>query len=154
MMLRRFAVVALTTLLCVGAGGAQPTGRFVLDHVGLLVTDLTRSAAFYEDVLGLQEIPAQYKGTRWLAAGDGRAIHLIPGRTQKVTDTETHFSLATTDLAPVLEALKAHHVTWFDGSDVPGAVSHVRLDGVAQIYLKDPDGYVIEINDSMRSQNR
>jgi lactoylglutathione lyase len=154
MMLRRFAVVVFTTLLCVGAGGAEPTGRFALDHVGLLVTDLTRSAAFYGEVLGLQEIPAQYKGTRWFAAGDGRAIHLIPGRTQKVTEKETHFALATTALAPVLEVLKAHHVIWFDGNDVPGAVSHDRLDGVAQIYLNDPDGYVIEINDSARSQNR
>ncbi len=153
-MLRHFAVLAFGTLLCVGAEGAEPTGRFVLDHIGLQVTDLTRSAAFYEKVLGLREIPSQYKGTRWLAAGDGKAIHLIPGRTEKVTDTETHFALATTDLAPVLEALRADHLTWFDGHDVPGAVSHDRLDGVAQIYLKDPDGYVIEINDSARLQNR
>jgi lactoylglutathione lyase len=153
-MLTRLAALIVTTLICAGAHADGPPVRFSLDHVALQVKDLARSAAFYKEVLGLKEIPAQYPGIRWLAVGDGQAIHLLPGRVRKVTDQESHLALATTDLAPVIAALNARHVAWTDGNGKTGVVSHARADGVGQIYIEDPDGYVVEINDGARATLR
>lgn len=47
-------------------------------------------------------------------------------------------------------SLDAKHVAWssMDGKAQPA----VRFDGVKQIFIKDPDGYWIEINDALKER--
>jgi lactoylglutathione lyase len=128
----------------------HPAVAVALDHIGLSIADLGRSVEFYHGVLGLPETTAHYPGTRWLGVAPGLQIHLIPGRTTPVTDTESHVAFSSPDLASVIARLNAHHVAYDDGDGHVGRIARQRTDGVAQIYVRDPDGYVIEFNDAHR----
>ena len=47
-------------------------------------------------------------------------------------------------------SLDAKHIIWasMEGKHEPA----VRFDGVKQIFIQDPDGYWIEINDALKVQ--
>jgi lactoylglutathione lyase len=121
-----------------------------LDHLAIHAADVTASVSFYRDVFGLREIRSAVDGPRWLDAGRGVELHILPGRTAPVPDNRSvHLALATSGLAPILERLRERGIAWQDFAGTPGAVSH-RADGVDQIYLRDPDGYWIEVNDTMK----
>jgi lactoylglutathione lyase len=138
---------ALPTILC-----AQNTPAISIDHIALHVADLDASVAFYSGVLGLQEIPAAAKGRRWLSLGKGVALHLLGGRTGPVADDRSvHFALTCRDLEPILQRLRERHIAWSDFAGQPGARSTARTDGVRQIFLRDPDGYWIEVNDALKN---
>jgi lactoylglutathione lyase len=50
-------------------------------------------------------------------------------------------------VAGFIEKLKANKIEFENWPGEKGAVT-TRVDGVKQIYFKDPDGYWIEINDA------
>ena len=120
------------------------------DHTALHVADLGRSVAFYERVFGLAEIPAPGDPTviRWLSLGGDDQLHLIAydGRVPPTTKA-VHFAVVVSDLAAVVAHVDELGVPY---SDWPGArsVLSLRGDGVQQIYVQDPDGYWIEVNDA------
>lgn len=131
--------------------GPSATLRF--DHLALHVADLAASVAFYSDVFGLQEIPAAAEGTRWLSLGKGVALHLVGGRSLPVADVRSvHLALAGDNLDPILQRLKERRIPWSDSAGTLGAVEHGRSDGVRQIYLRDPDGYWVEVNDALKKK--
>lgn len=121
-----------------------------IDHVTLVSANLQRSEAFYVELLGMQKVPRpnfSFNG-RWFQAGQ-TLIHLIevheqtgpagPGRTQANRATrEAHlaFSIQDMDLAHQL-VLKA------DVSIVSGPKK--RPDGASQLFILDPDEYLIEL---------
>lgn len=122
--------------------------KFSFDHQALAVKDLQRSADFYSKVLGLTEITNRTKieGIRWFSFGEGKELHLIsilPGEV-KITKA-VHLALATPRLDDFIQYLQAANITY---SDWPGKINTVnnRADGIKQIYLQDPDGYWIEVN--------
>lgn len=132
-------------------GGPSATLRF--DHLALHVANLPASVAFYSGVFGLQEIPAAAAGTRWLSLGEGVALHLVGGRSAPVADVRSvHLALAGNNLDPILQRLKERRILWTDSAGTVGAVEHSRSDGVRQIYLKDPDGYWVEVNDALKKK--
>ena len=120
-----------------------------LDHVGIQAVDLGRSVGFYTRVLGLREVPAPFPqaAARWIALGGGRMLHVVahgtPGAPHNSWD---HFALACADLDAMIARLDAFHVAWRD-MDGRHAVQ-TRPDHVRQIFVRDPDGYDIEINDA------
>lgn len=131
----------------------QNTPAISLDHIALHVADVDASMEFYSGVFGLQEIPAAAKGRRWLSLGGGVALHLLSGRTDPVANNRSvHFALTSDDLEPILQRLRERHVAWFDFAGQRGAVSTARSDGVRQIFLRDPDGYWIEVNDALKNK--
>lgn len=141
-------VFVFPAILC----GQNPPATSI-DHIALHVANVDASVAFYSGVFGLQEIPAAAKGRRWLSLGGGVALHLVGGRTDSVADDRSvHFALTTHDLEPILQRLRERHVAWFDFAGKSGAVSTARSDGVRQIFLRDPDGYWIEVNDALKNQ--
>lgn len=124
-----------------------------LDHIGIQATDLGRSAIFYIRVLGLQEIAAPFPkaAARWFALGNGRMLHIVAGGTSGAPHNRwDHFALACVDLDALITRLDALHVPWanMDGRRAP----QTRPDHVRQIFVRDPDGYVIEINDAKADQ--
>lgn len=128
-----------------------PSATLCFDHLALHVADLAASVAFYSDVFGLQEMPAAAEGTRWLSLGKGVALHLVGGRSAPVADVRSvHLALAGDNLDPILQRLRERHIPWSDSAGTLGAVEHGRSDGVRQIYLRDPDGYWVEVNDALK----
>ena len=114
--------------------------------------DLDASAAFYSGVFGLQEIPAAAKGRRWFSLGKGVALHLLGGRSAPVADNRSvHVALTSDGLEPILQRLRDRRIAWSDFAGTPGVVSSGRSDGVRQIFLRDPDGYWVEVNDAMKN---
>jgi lactoylglutathione lyase len=157
------AYVAVATLAFLGfvmtppvAGGAEQLRvssevTMTLDHVALHVADVEASVRFYTEILGLKEIPSQFRGRRWIGIGENAGIHIAGGRkTPLEDDDDVHFAIAMDSLDPIMTRLRAHGVIWVGSDDKPYGVSSSRLDGVHQIYFKDPDGYWVEINDSLR----
>lgn len=122
--------------------------RFGLDHIALLVTDLEASFAFYRDVMGFAPIErAGSPNVRWLDLGGGDAIHLIEkdfGATHVTKDT--HVAISTADFDRFVADITERGIAFEDWPGTPGRIG-LHRNGFRQIYVRDPDGYWIEIND-------
>ena len=106
-----------------------------LHHAAIRVSDLDRSRAFYEKLIGLRQIerPAfGFPGT-WYRIGAGQ-LHLIqrgPMPTP-VDSSNPHFAIEVADLDEARRQL--------------AAAGTEQLDlGGNQIWVLDPDGYTVEI---------
>ena len=134
---------------------ATPTVTVAIDHVALHVADLDASAAFYSGVFRLEEIPAAAKGRRWFSPGKGVALHLLGERSAPVADNRSvHLALTSDNLEPILQRLRDRRIPWSDFAGNPGGVSTGRSDGVRQIFLRDPDGYWVEVNDAQKNTEK
>lgn len=130
---------------------AQDNARihFTYNHNALSVTDANRSAAFYKNVFQLTEITnrTQMDGIRWISLGEGKELHLVSIIKEPVTiNKAVHFALNTNNMEGLVKRLKELKIAYSDWPGKPNSVT-VRADGVKQIYLQDPDGYWIEVND-------
>ena len=148
--------VPLATLAAIvgstAIAAAQPA-RVVasIDHVAIYVTDLNSSVRFYKDVFGFQEVAAPFPIARWLRMGNGVVLHIVSGRTTAVPNSKwDHIALACASMDVMIAALNARQIAWTDiqGRHQP----QVRPDGVKQIFISDPDGYWIEINDAAKTK--
>jgi len=124
-----------------------------VDHAALLVKDVERSRHFYGQILGMNEEPRpsnfSFPGA-WFRKGAAH-IHLIgeieEGRAAQVTPTyrddelatghATHIAFEVDDLEAAQKHLHLHNIEIVGGP-------RPRGDGVQQLYVLDPDGYVIE----------
>jgi lactoylglutathione lyase len=123
-------------------------GPYHLDHIALLVRDLEESARFYTEILRIPEVPNPMGGTdfRWFEFGNGQRFHMQSGDISKVhVEKGTHFALSTGDLDGMLAHLREKGAAFSDFKGTPGAVN-VRPDGMRAVFLQDPNGYWIEIN--------
>ena len=127
---------------------AQSNFNFSKDHDALLVRDLAASANFYGEILGLKEISNGGLGEhiRWFELNDKVQIHLIQSDEPVVKVKGVHMAINTKNLSDFRKYLTEKGV---DYENWPGEKksTNMRPDGVNQIYLQDPDGYWIEIND-------
>ena len=120
-----------------------------LNHMSIRVRNLSVSAEFYQEVLRLPEIEcgARKPNIRWFGLGDGQSIHLIEGDFGKTFVTiSTHFCISSSDLMETVEHLRSREIPFCTLTGEAGKL-HVRADGVRSVYLQDPDGYWIEINE-------
>ena len=125
---------------------AAQTSAVHADHLALHVGDQDASVAFYQGAFGLAEIHAPVDGPRWFDLGGGMSLHLIPGRTDPISVTKSvHLALRVPSIERVTSFLSANGIAWGDWGGTAGAVT-LRPDGVRQIYVRDPDGYWLEIN--------
>ena len=114
------------------------------NHVALCVKDIKESTRFYRDVMGLEtvEVPEQMKAIRsWFKIAPGQELHLLAGRTFPVANNDpnmSHFSLTISDANPVEAYLKNLKMPY---------LRQQRFDGAWQIFISDPDGYFIELNE-------
>lgn len=114
------------------------------NHVALAVKDMEASARFYREIIGLEPIPVpeNLKAIRsWFKIAPGQELHLLAGRTFPVTNNDpnlAHFSLTIPDADPVEAYLKTKGLPY---------LRQQRFDGAWQIYISDPDGYFIELNE-------
>jgi catechol 2,3-dioxygenase-like lactoylglutathione lyase family enzyme len=121
-----------------------------LDHIALLVRDLDESAAFYTALPGIREVPNPMGGTtiRWFEYSGGQRFHLQAGDLSTThVEKPTHFAFSTDDFEETLATLAARGLAYGDFKGTPGAIN-VRPDGMRAVFLADPNGYWIEINDA------
>jgi catechol 2,3-dioxygenase-like lactoylglutathione lyase family enzyme len=124
-----------------------------LDHVSFLVRDVERSLRFYSQVLGLRGIPRPRNAGAWLTNDEHSfEVHLIGEAEQgRVTQTHTsyrrdgmttghgsHPAFEVENLAAMLQHLHTLNVEIVSGP-------RQRGDGVQQVFICDPDGYMIEL---------
>ena len=127
----------------------EATGSaFTFNHLALSVADVDRSAEFYKDVLGLEEITNRTKmeGIRWFSFNEGKELHLISVIKEKVTiNKAVHFALTTPDFDNFVKILESKDIKYSDWLGTEGKIN-IRADGIKQIFFQDPDGYWIEVN--------
>ncbi len=121
-----------------------------LNHIALYVVDLKTSTAFYKDVIGLDTIPEPFHDGRhtWFGIGVKSHLHIISGAATKTDHNKnTHLCFSVSSVNDFVKRLEKNNVEY---EDWPGTKMKIttRVDGVKQIYFKDPDGYWIEINDA------
>ncbi|HVI46761.1 MAG TPA: VOC family protein [Chitinophaga sp.] len=128
---------------------AQTKKRTSLNHIALYVVNLERSTAFYKDVVQLETMEEPFKDGRhsWFKVGEHSQLHIISGVATATThDKNTHLCFSVPSMKDFIAVLNQHQLPF---EDWPGKANTInkRVDGVQQIYLRDPDGYWIEIND-------
>ena len=129
---------------------APPIHVQSLDHVTLVVSDLERSRRFYCDVLGMREVarPAFSFAGSWFQAG-ATQIHTILEHEQsgpagnaaagRSTLTRTHhFAFVVADAHAAARRLKELGIALI-------SEPKPRPDGAIQVFVRDPDGYVVEL---------
>ena len=124
----------------------------VLNHIAVYVTDLQKSTAFYQHVIGLDTIPEPFHDGKhtWFSIGEKNHLHLIAGALATVShDKNSHLCFSVPSVDSFLPRLTKAGIPYEDWPGKPQSVT-TRVDGVKQIYFKDPDGYWIEVNDATR----
>lgn len=121
-----------------------------LNHIALYVKDLKISSDFYSNIVGLDTIPEPFHDGRhtWFSVGPKSHLHIISGAAQKSDhDKNTHLCFSVASVADFITVLKKNNVAFENWAGEKNTYTK-RVDGVLQVYFKDPDGYWIEINDA------
>ena len=145
-----FVAVIMLSIEVSSAQSYQPQAK--TDHLALLVTDLNKSAEFYTQILGLNEITNQTKKSniRWFAFADGVELHLINRSMDGVSlKKDIHLAVAINNLTAFTKMLDEKNV-YYENWSGEANTTNERPDGVTQVYIQDPDGYWIEVNDADR----
>lgn len=120
------------------------TSRFT--HASVLADDLEESTAFYEEVFGMERVPAPNfpdVDVVWLRCGD-LTLHLFD---RDVEPAEYyHVGLHVDDFEGVYEAVRARDIVG-DFGDADDAPTVYELpEGAVQLYVRDPAGNLVEVN--------
>jgi catechol 2,3-dioxygenase-like lactoylglutathione lyase family enzyme len=142
------AMLCASILQCEGQNNTKPAvasdtpSIHRMDHVGINVTDLQRSADWYERVLGFT-IFHKWKTTWMVRRGNMRIGLFLRPNAKKIDDLDatlaiTHFAYSTDEkgFREAQDKLKKLGVK-FDPPEDTG-VAH-------SLFIYDPDGYQVEI---------
>lgn len=123
--------------------------RTILNHIAVYVQDLQKSTHFYSDIIGLDTIPEPFRDGRhtWFKIGSQSQLHLIQGAgLQSPQNKNSHLCFSVPSVEEFVATLNKNNIEFEDWAGEKNKVT-IRVDGVKQIYFKDPDGYWIEVND-------
>ena len=149
----RLVIIGLVILLkssILVAQSGQNKPKAVLNHVAIFVVDLQKSMAFYNGFFQLDTIPEPFHDGKhaWYSIAPGVALHVIQGAEKpKEYFLNNHMCFSVPSVEKFVEKLKTAHMGWVNAKAEPGVIT-TRVDGVKQIWVNDPDGYFIEVNDA------
>lgn len=144
----------LTTLLFIcctacASGRQEPAPAVGLNHIAFMVKNLDASRAFYTQIVGLDTLPEPFRDGLhcWLRIAPTAALHLIEGPYRQQSIKQSHVCFTVRSVPAFVQQLQKAGIAF---EDWPGNKQQMttRPDGVHQIYLQDPDGYWLEINDA------
>jgi len=139
-------LITIAFLLC----SLTSFGQIKVNHIAVHVSDLKTSMNFYDGVLTLKEIEEPFKDGihAWYDIGGGSALHLIEVKDVPQEKSKTnHLCFSIPDMDAFVGNMKGQNYPFESWEGVKGEVT-TRVDGVKQIYIQDPDGYWLEINDA------
>ena len=150
----RIGILAFILLAAIAPLQAQDSSKTaaVLNHQALFVMDLKKAADFYKNIIGLPQIEEPFKLGKhvWLKTGPHTSLHLILGSEGKKEYYKNHhICFSVPSLETFIEKLKKNQLSWEDAGGRKGAVT-TRPDGIKQLWLQDPDGYWLEINNDQQ----
>ncbi|MEX2222067.1 MAG: VOC family protein [Candidatus Rokuibacteriota bacterium] len=118
----------------------------ILSHVSITVTDVTKARDFYTGVLGFPEIPRpafDFPGI-WYSLGGDLQLHIIlndqlvraAAEREQIVARYPHFALWTEDVDGTARRFEELGLVCRDVISGP--------TGLRQLFVKDPDGNMIE----------
>ena len=120
-----------------------------INHTAIFVIDINASGQFYSNIIGLDTVPEPFHDGKhiWYSTGTHTMLHVIAGATAKKENYKNqHTCYTVPDFNLFIKKLKELNWAYEDVAGNKNAVT-TRIDGVHQIWLQDPDGYWLEIND-------
>lgn len=134
----------------VGAYGQDNKPKARINHTAIFVKDIKATRMFYENILQLDTLPEPFHDGKhkWYSIGPSVSLHVIEGASERkeyYKNQHTCFSVQSVEQFTTL--LKQHNIAFEDVAGKKNAIT-TRVDGVKQIWLQDPDGYWVEINDA------
>jgi lactoylglutathione lyase len=140
----------LGTILSLNLATGQSKTGARMNHSAIFVTDIKASANFYQNIVGLDTIPEPFHDGKhvWLRTGPGMSLHIIEGAKEKkqyFKNQHTCFSVTSVDA--FAETLRKNKIEFEDLTGNKNVYSK-RVDGIKQLWMRDPDGYWVEINDA------
>lgn len=128
----------------------QSSSKPKINHNAIYVMNVNASIDFYHNIIGLDMIPEPFHDGKhaWFSLGNNVALHIIQGADEKkeyYKNQHTCFSISSVE--DFTEVLRDHNIPWEDRDGAKMTLT-TRVDGVKQLWLQDPDGYWIEINDA------
>jgi lactoylglutathione lyase len=121
----------------------------ILNHIAVYVYNLEKSTAFYRDIVQIDTMPEPFHDGRhtWFKIGEHSQLHLISGAKEITThDKNSHLCFSVASMDEIISRLNTNHIPFESWQGLAGKPT-LRVDGVKQIYFKDPEGYWVEIND-------
>jgi catechol 2,3-dioxygenase-like lactoylglutathione lyase family enzyme len=111
-------------------GGLHGTG---IDHVSILVSDMSRSAAFYQSIFGMTPI-SEDKPNQILRLGMKRTIVSLRHEPPAGSGTVDHFAISVENFnrEAVTKELSSHGLT---------PQNNIQFG----FHIKDPDGVVVQV---------
>ena len=113
-----------------------------INHVSVNARDLQASVDFYVELLGAEPVPTPNFGVpvQWLAL-DRTQLHVFERDLQPTS--HHHFAVTVDDLEPVYRAAERHGA--FDRQSFGNHLIELPGD-IVQLYLRDPAGNLLEID--------
>ena len=148
--MKKIIVVTLIIIASLPSEKLFSQQKVMLNHIAVYVVDLKVSTAFYKDIIGLDTIPEPFHDGRhtWFSVGVKSHLHVISGAAAKTAhDKNAHLCFSVSSVPDFVKQLEKNKVEYENWAGEKNTVT-TRVDGVKQIYFKDPDGYWIEINDA------
>ena len=142
------SVLACLPLIVVSVGSFAQTQKPVLNHIALSVKNLAKSTAFYSKIIQLDTIPEPFHDGKhtWFSIATRSHLHLIEHSDPIIVPAKgTHLCFSVPSIEAFIQRLEKNNIPYSNWQGDHKAVT-TRVDGVKQLYLQDPDGYWIEIN--------
>ncbi len=143
------SIVFIACIFILQKSLAQVMHPAAFNHLTIYVVDLQKSSDFYEKVMQLEKIPEPFHDNKhtWFKIGEHSQLHVVSGAKEIVPhDINIHLAFSVASLEIFMKHLDDSHIkygNWKGDSKSP----QLRPDKVKQIYLQDPEGYWIEVND-------
>ncbi len=128
----------------------KPKSRAIINHTAIYVVDLKKSGDFYQNIIGLDTVPEPFHDNAhiWLRTSPISTMHIILGAEKfKEYYKNQHTCFSVSDYDAFIAKLRKANMSFEDVAGNKNAIT-TRIDGVHQIWLQDPDGYWLEINDA------
>jgi lactoylglutathione lyase len=111
-------------------------------HVSINAHDLDESICFYQELFGMEEVPAPDFPfpVRWLRAGDLQ-LHLV--ESDETAPGAHHFALEVDDFEAAYQKAQELDIRYESGYF---SYMYQLPDGAVQLYVRDPSENMVEIN--------
>ena len=145
----KFILLGCLSLFTLCSSAQKQNAKSHINHTAIFVMDIAKSGDFYSNRIGLDTVPEPFHDGKhiWYRTAEHTMLHVIQGADQKkdyYKNQHTCFTVPNFEI--FVKNLLTDHWAF---EDVAGNKNKIttRVDGVHQIWLQDPDGYWIEIND-------